>query len=140
VRGTDALRPLARGSPARGATWRSSESIGLPSSENQARCSATMSNASRYGPGGMGARTCAATVACSPGASGGAAVRVPSQTIGLSRSSSQWYASRTWSPHAMVPAFASSTSTVSTTPACGAGAGAGPQRTTRGPFDTNHLA
>src|SRR3954469_7012871 len=44
------------------------------------------------------------------------------------------------SPQAIVPAFSSSIRTVCTTPACGASAGTGPQRTASGPFDTAPLA
>ena len=81
-------------------------------------------------------RIVASTEALSPGASGGTALRGPSQTIGLSRSSSQCEARKTWSLHGSEPAFVTSTVTIAVVPACNAARGGAPQRTARGPFDT----
>src|SRR3954454_5852602 len=95
-----------------------------------------MSSARRYGPGGIGARTGTSSDVRSPGRSGGAGVRFPSQTIGLSRESSQWYATLTAGRHPTDPAFSSSTRATTPAPACGARFGGAAQRTASGPFDT----
>src|SRR5262245_37159675 len=58
---------------------------------------------------------------------------MPSQWIGLSRVSSQWYETNSSPRQGSDPAFSTSSVTCSTVPACGVTAGNGPKRTAYGP-------
>ena len=85
-------------------------------------------------PGGIGARSGASSSSRSPGAAS-TAVRIPSQTIGFPRSSSQWY--ETLRPRqAADPAFSTTARTRPRTPASGGSTSSECQRTARGPAGT----